>query len=590
MISRSLETRAIDVRKVPRRDCVIAVGTPQLVGDPRPAVRVPDADRGAGAGVGATHLRQGIRGIGYFVTVPEARQPSGVLWVNLTDSSGGAVPQCIARRVCVPALVVAVSVSLAAGALSDDELRWERAAPSSPAAPWTPPDLTDYARALQVPKSPALDAGRTYDLPALIDVAERSNPKTHIAWERARQAALAAGLVESEYYPMLALVASMGAQSRVLPAPKTLVSDGFFRLDYGDVTPILSLRWLIFDFGRRSAALDAATEQLLAADLGFNATHEEVVFRVQRSFYDLVSVRSRIGVAEKSLDAAREVEAAANARLEHGLATLPQASLARQQAIQAAWELEDAQARERDAQVALAQSIGTVPTTPIEVVDLSSIALPAALEPAVDGVIDRALRQRPDLIAKVAVLRAREAEVRQARAEFLPKLSLDSDVGGRFAESRFTLDGINTPRTGYAEPAYGAQLTLTWPLFEGFARIRRLELARSEVRAAEQDLVDARDKAIQEVWKAYTDASMALRKLDVAAALVQASQATYDATLGSYRVGRGTLVDLLAARRELSQAQYVEVETKTQVLTASAALAFGSGDLGLELQQKSTKP
>jgi outer membrane protein len=500
------------------------------------------------------------------------------------------VPQCIARRVCVPALVVAFSLSLAARALSDDDLRWERAAPSSPDAPWTPPDLTDYARALQLPKSPALETGRTYDLPALIDVAERANPKTHIAWERARQAALAAGLVESEYYPMLALVASMGAQSRVIPAPTTLVSDGFFRLDYGDVTPILSLRWLIFDFGRRSAALDAATEQLLAADLGFNATHQEVVFRVQRSFYDLVSVRSRIAVAEKSLDAAREVEAAANARLEHGLATLPQASLARQQAIQAAWELEDAQARERDAQVALAQSIGTVPTTPIEVVDLSSIALPTALEPAVDGVIDRALRQRPDLIAKVAMLRAREAEVRQARAEFLPKLSLDSDVGGRFAQSRFTLDGINTPRTGYSEPSYGAQLTLTWPLFEGFARIRRLELARSEVRVAEHDLVDARDEAIQEVWKAYTDASMALRKLDVAAALVKASQATYDATLGSYQVGRGTLVDLLAARRELSQAQYVEVETKTQVLTASAALAFGSGDLGLELQQKSTKP
>ncbi|HME71208.1 MAG TPA: TolC family protein [Myxococcota bacterium] len=507
------------------------------------------------------------------------------------------MPQCIARRVYVPALVVAFSVSLAAGALSDDELRWERAAPSSPDAPWTPPDLADYARALQLPKSPALETGRAYDLPALIDVAERANPKTHIAWERARQAALAAGLVESEYYPMLALVASMGAQSRVIPAPTTLVSDGFFRLDYGDVTPILSLRWLIFDFGRRSAALDAATEQLLAADLGFNATHQEVVFRVQRSFYDLVSVRSRIGVAEKSLDAAREVEAAANARLEHGLATLPQASLARQQAIQAAWELEDAQARERDAQVALAQSIGTVPTTPIEVVDLSSIALPTALEPAVDGVIDRALRQRPDLIAKVAMLRAREAEVRQARAEFLPKLSLDSDVGWRFAQSRFTtspgsgpLAGINTPRTGYSDPSYGAQLTLTWPLFEGFARIRRLELARSEVRAAEHDLVDARDEAIQEVWKAYTDASMALRKLAVAAALVKASQATYDATLGSYQVGRGTLVDLLAARRELSRAQYVEVETKTQVLTASAALAFGSGDLGLELQQKSTKP
>jgi len=164
------------------------------------------------------------------------------------------VPQRIARRVYVPVLVMALSASLAAQALSDDELRWERGAPSSPNSPWIPPDLTDYARALRLPESPALETGRTYDLPALIDVAERANPKTRIAWERARQAALAAGLVESEYYPMLALVASMEAQSRVIPAPKPLVSDGFFRLDYGDVTPILALRWLIFDFGRRAAA------------------------------------------------------------------------------------------------------------------------------------------------------------------------------------------------------------------------------------------------------------------------------------------------------------------------------------------------
>jgi len=501
------------------------------------------------------------------------------------------MPQRSARRVCMWVLVMAVSAALAARALSDDELRWERDAPSAPDAPWTPPPgLGDYASALRSSNSPTLEAGRTYDLPTLIDVAERVNPKTQIAWEKARRAALAAGLVESEYYPMLTLMASLGAQSRVIPAPKTLVTNGWFRLDYGDVTPFLVLRWLLFDFGRRYATLDAATQQLLAANLGFNATHQEVVFRVQRSFYDLVSVRGRIAVAKASLDAAHEVEEAANARLARGLTTLPQIALARQQAAQAAFELEDASERERDAQVALAQSVGTVPTTPIEVVDLANLVLPAQLEPAVEGVIDRALRQRPDLIAKVAALRAREAEVRRARAEFLPTVSLDADVGARFAESRFAFDRINTQRAGYGQPFYGAELMLTWPLFEGFARVRRLESAQSAVREAGHELVDARDGAIQQIWKAYTDASMALRRLDVAAALVKASQASYDATLGSYQVGRGTLVDLLAARRELSRAQYVEVETKTQLLTASAALAFASGDLGVELQQKGTKP
>jgi len=119
-----------------------------------------------------------------------------------------------------------------------------------------------------------------------------------------------------------------------------------------------------------------------------------------------------------------------------------------------------------------------------------------------------------------------------------------------------------------------------WPLFEGGARRRRLGLAEAERRAAEGELEDARDKVIAQVWHAYTDVKLAIRKLDVAAALVDASQKSYEATLESYRHGLGTLIDLLAARRELSHAQFVELDTKVQVLNSSAALAFASGDLG----------
>ena len=62
---------------------------------------------------------------------------------------------------------------------------------------------------------------------------------------------------------------------------------------------------------------------------------------------------------------------------------------------------------ERDAQVALAESIGIPPTTPIQVADFSALPPPAALEESVEKVIDQALEKRPDLIAKVAALRAK---------------------------------------------------------------------------------------------------------------------------------------------------------------------------------------
>src|SRR5262249_23723561 len=144
-----------------------------------------------------------------------------------------------------------------------------------------------------------------------------------------------------------------------------------------------------------------------------------------------------IAVAEAALAAARAVQGAAESRFKQELETIPEVLLARQQAVQAEFEREDVAAKERDAQGALAESLGVLPTSKLQVVDFSALALPSALEDSVEQVIDRALDQRPDLIAKVAAVREKEAALRRARADYFPTLSLVGDVGGQIARSRF---------------------------------------------------------------------------------------------------------------------------------------------------------
>ena len=448
----------------------------------------------------------------------------------------------------------------------------------TPNALWHPPDLRGYTSVLKSGERSPIDPEKRYELVELIDLAQRLNPETRVAWEAARQAAIGVGLVESEYWPVLALKALGGYQTEALPAPKDVAPSGFFRVNLEQVVPVLDLRWLLLDFGRRGNSMDAAKERLLAANLGFNRKHQEIIYRVQRAFYALTSLRGKIAAAQSSLDSARAVRESAEAQLRNGLATLPEISLARQQEAQAAFDLEDVLATERDAQVALAESIGIPPTTPIQVADFSALPPPAALEESVDKVIDQALGKRPDLIAKVAVLRQKEADVRRARAAYYPTLSLVSNVNT--IAGRALITGGNQP-TGWfsaAEPSYGIGLALEWNLFEGWATHRRVELAEAERRAAEDEVTAARDRTIREVWKAYTDFRLAIRRLDVAAALLDASQKSYEAILESYRHGLGTLTDLLAARRELSRARFVELDTKLQLLTASATLAFTTGE------------
>ena len=248
--------------------------------------------------------------------------------------------------------------------------------------------------------------------------------------------------------------------------------------------------------------------------------------------------------------------------------------LARQQEAQAAFDLEDVLASERDAQVALAESIGIPPNN----ADPGYRFLrptSAALEDSADKVIDQTLERRPDLIAKVAALRGKEAEVRRARAEYFPTLSLVSNVNT--IAGRVKVTGGNQP-TGWfsaAEPSYGVGLAIHWNIFEGGATQRKVELAEAERRAAEAEVTAARDQAIRDVWKAYTDVRLAVRRLDVAAALVDASEKSTDRLWSRIAEGRHSRVS--AARRELSRARFVELDTRVQLLNASAALAFTTG-------------
>jgi len=456
-------------------------------------------------------------------------------------------------------------------------------APVRPDAPWATPDLRAFAEPLREEHPSEIDPQKEYELAELIDLAERTNPETQVAWARAKQAASAVGLAQSEYYPILALRASAAYVREPVPLPLSPTKGGFMDLEAQEARPVAALEWVLLDFGRRAADVAAAKERLLAANLGFNARHLEIVFNVQTAFYRLSTVRGRIRVAQTSLESALKVQEAAEERYKNGLATAPDVSLARQQAVQAAFDVEEVNSKERDAQVTLAESIGILPTTPLRVADFSRLPLPTRLEETVERVIDRTLQQRPDLLTRVAVLRETEAEIRRARAAYYPTLSFQGEAGGAFARSQIDLEGTSLPWTSTKQPTWGVGLALMFPLFEGGARKRRLEIARSAREAAQHELEDARDKAISQVWRFYTDTKLAIRRLEVAAALVEASEKSYQQTFEGYQHGLSSLVDVLGARRDLSRARYTQLDTRATLLESTAALAFASGDLGPRL-------
>ena len=83
-------------------------------------------------------------------------------------------------------------------------------APSSPSKPWPVPNMASYSAAVRASETQAtveVSDTKAYELAELIDIAQRTNPETRIAGN-ARQAAIRTGMVESTYYPMLAVQAA----------------------------------------------------------------------------------------------------------------------------------------------------------------------------------------------------------------------------------------------------------------------------------------------------------------------------------------------------------------------------------------------
>jgi outer membrane protein TolC len=455
--------------------------------------------------------------------------------------------------------------------------------PPSPDRPWKAPDLPHYSAALTETErlGPAatgvvsIDSSKQYELSELIDIAERTNPETRVAWERARQAAIGVGLAEGTYYPVLAAAATGAVAHVPLPIPTTVVPGGIFTADTHFVIPVLSLEWLLLDFGRRRAQVDAAQAQAVEANVSFNAKHQQIVFDVTRKFYSLTAVLGEVAAARAALDSARSLEEAAAMRKQHELATLPEVLQAQEETARATYELQDALAAEHDARMALLESIGIRPSAPIEVADVSQQPLPPTLEESVDQAIDRALMQRPDLIARLAAVRAKEAEVRKAQADYWPRLSIRSAVAGNLGELKVD----TSPYQGVADLQYDAGFRLEWTLFEGFERRNKVHLAESQQKEAEDELEHAKDAAVREVWKAYNDTKVALAKQQAAAALLAASEKAWDATLESYQHGLATFPDVRESQRDLARARKLGQAARAEVWTRAAAFAFSTGDL-----------
>jgi outer membrane protein len=479
------------------------------------------------------------------------------------------------------ALALAISFAGCSYMREQPEIQPDRYAPPASDQVWRPVAAarSQYAvppAQLSMPPRAAAPTGATVggqmSLPELIDVALLRNPDTRGAWQSARAAAAQYGISRAPYYPTASFENDAGYTRELFQ-----VAPGPAAIRQWSVAPMFELTYTLIDFGRRSSEAAIARERLAAANFTMSRAIQDVVFRVQRSYYALAAAHAAVRAAAQNVALAEADLEAVTQRVSLGLATQPALLLARERKAQSEFELESARTLVNDTRAALAVAAGVAASAPFEIESLSNQAVPKSLGGQVDSLIADAVRERPDLGAEVARLRASEAVKMRAHADWFPTLS----VGGNWSEQNWWYNFNDVPVIQSSQPQYTAMLTLKWDIFTGFRRLNEDRRAEAE-RAAQAEAVRSLElTAIAEVWSSYYDFQNALKKYQYAQALLAAANESYADNLETYKQGLSTIVELLTADRDLANARFTMIQATADVLTNSAAVAHAVGAVTL---------
>jgi outer membrane protein TolC len=416
--------------------------------------------------------------------------------------------------------------------------------------------------ALQPPDVPADVAERIRRLQVgdVVDLALRNNPATRQSWANARAAAAAYGATRGAYYPQLDADMSVNRIKTSATAGRSAVQ----QTTYG---PTATLTWLLFDFGGRGGASEAARQALLAADWTHNASIAGVVLGAQIAFYNYVATRALVSAQTVSVHDAQVNLDAAEARRRAGVATLADELQARTALSQARLLLETTQGTRQTARGALALALGYPANLPY---DVDSLAPPpiAPLADSVEAIIGRAVRDRPDLAAARAQVASADARVRQFRGARLPSLQVNGTGGFTYLANR-TGGGNN----------YNVGIGLHVPLFNGFTREYQQRQAEELADAAGAQARSLEQQVTYQVFSAYYALQTSTRRVQTAADLIASAQQSAEVAFARYKAGVGTVLDLLAAQSALADARAQNIQAHLAWSTALAQLAHDAGAL-----------
>jgi TolC family type I secretion outer membrane protein len=401
---------------------------------------------------------------------------------------------------------------------------------------------------------------RPLNLSEVVNLALCNNPQTREAWANSRVQAAQVGVSKAGYLPSVDLNASAG-RSKTGDAP---------RVNERGISVTLS--YLLYDFGSRSANLENARQLFYAASATQDSRVQSVFLAAVQAFYQAQATVAALDAALESERAAKESFAAAEARYNAGSATPADKLQAQTAYSQATLNRITAEGNVKNAQGALANIIGLDASRSVPLAPANPTVVSDNFEGDINSLIEEARRRRPDLQAAAAQVKAAEASADAARAAGRPTISLSASAG------RTTISGIDQNNS-----VFGVNLNV--PLFSGYSTTYRVRAAEAQADARSAQLEQLRLQVALDVWTSYQNLTTATQSLRSGADLLNSAEQSERVVLGRYKAGVGNVLDVLNAQSALASARQQRIQSTFNWNISRAALAQAMGNLDAGLLQ-----
>ena len=401
-------------------------------------------------------------------------------------------------------------------------------------------------------------------LQGLVRTAIANNLDLRVAAARVEQARQLSIQARSQYLPSVIYETGVsGGQNESLgePSPQNGPRQGTASI-------LLQASWEADVWGRIRRSNEYALAVYMGSEQARRGVLLSLVSSVATAYYELLELDLRLDIARRTTESFRGSLDIFQQRLEGGTASRLETSRAR-----AAMEQTAASIPDLERQIALKENeigvlLGSLPGPIARKGTLLEQTLPPEV-PA--GVPSTLLERRPDVLAAEQQVRAANAQIGIATANFFPRIGLTTFFGRESSPlAEFT--------TGHAS-MWGVAGLAGGPVWEGWtlrAQKRQAVAAWDEARAAYE-------QAALSAFRDVSNALIAREKLEAVrerqTAAVKAYQEAVDVSQQRYVAGKSSYYELLEAQQELFPAENALAQTELDRRLAIIQLyeALGGG-------------